>query len=217
MEWNNGTVFRVFINSDGSTNIDAKVDIAQQELNNNCFIGVENFVIKPRIDGGDNTLVPGQLPILGPRTIALQNFWAKAKYIILSAVQLPPYIDFTSQNTGTTEENSNNSRNTYAFARLPLIPTPTMGNAQLTTESTYAGDRILNKDSILYDMRNNPFALSNGRLSIQVTDETGEPLLASRLVENPLTPFVPAFGPLDTLLDSVAFTLVIYKASERYN
>ena len=38
MEWNNGTVFRVFINSGNQTEIDAKVDIAQQELNNNCFI-----------------------------------------------------------------------------------------------------------------------------------------------------------------------------------
>ena len=59
MEWNNGTVFRVFINSgsvggETASTINAKVDIAQQELNNNCFIGIENWVIKPRIDGGDN-------------------------------------------------------------------------------------------------------------------------------------------------------------------
>ena len=54
MEWNNGTIFRVYVNigdkAPASTDaavgvgsdVDIKVDLAQQELTGNCFIGVEN-------------------------------------------------------------------------------------------------------------------------------------------------------------------------------
>ena len=189
MEWNNGTIFRVFINSGTDTTVDCKVDIAQQELNNDCFIGVENFVLKPDVS-----------------TNELQTYWSQIKYLQLESVQLTPYIDFTSQNlsqiAGDTQLaklfNQQKSQNTSIFARLPLIASPTLGSGAplLTTEATFAGDRVLNKDSILYEMRNNPNALSNGRLRFRMLDEFGGELQAIR---------------------AFAFTLVVYKPSNVYN
>ena len=88
---------------------------------------------------------------------------------------------------------------------VPLIASPTLGNANLTTEATFAGDRVLNKDSILYEMRNNPFALSNGRLKFRILDEYSEPLQTTFGTEN------------KTALLGLAFTLVIYKPNENYN
>jgi len=45
MEWNNGTIFRIFVIS-GSTSstINTKVDIGQMELNNKVYMGVENYI-----------------------------------------------------------------------------------------------------------------------------------------------------------------------------
>jgi len=179
MEWNNGTIFRAFINSGPTVDVTCKLDIAQQELNNTVFIGVENFVLKPKVDTPD-----------------LQDYWAKTKYVQLESYQLTPYIDYTSQNAGQALANSNKSRNTSVFARLPLIASPTLGSSQLTTEATYAGDRVLNKDSILYEMRNNPNALSNGQLRFRILNEDGD------LVDD---------------IVSFAFTLVIYKPDNNYN
>jgi len=176
MEWNNGTIFRVFINSGDQTTIDCKVDIAQQDLNNDVFIGIENWVLKPAIE-----------------TAGQQIIWAARKYVQLESVQLTPYIDYTSQNAGTDEFNRNNSRNTSIFARLPIL----LGNAtDIASLTTFGNDRVLNKDSILYEMRNNPNALANGRLRINLLDEDG----------NALTDIL-----------SFACTLVIYKPSNNYN
>ena len=63
MDWNNGTIFRAFIRSN-KTNVDAKLDIGQQELNNKVFIGVENMVLKPKVSDPD--------PLI---TEVLQDFW----------------------------------------------------------------------------------------------------------------------------------------------
>ena len=58
MDWNNGTIFRAFIRTD-EVNVDAKLDIGQQELNNKVFIGVENMVLKPNVsDLGDDVVHP---------------------------------------------------------------------------------------------------------------------------------------------------------------
>ena len=199
MEWNDGTIFRIYINAGQDPVVDCKVDISQQELNNNCFIGVENFVLKPNV--GTDTAVPPTEPV----TVALQNYWAKTTYLQLESFQLTPYIDFNSQNAGTFEENRDQSRNTQIFARLPLVASPTLGNALLTTEATFALDRVLNKDSILYEMRNNPHALSNGRLRFRMLDQDGK--------------LMSGVGDLSgvNLINSFSFTLVVYKASERYN
>lgn len=213
MDWNNGTIYRVFVNAgdDQETNIDSnlgvnstldiKVDIAQGDLTGNVFVGIENFVIKPRVSNGT----------LGAQN-ALQNFWASRKYLQFESYQLAPYIDFTSQHitsaTNGAERSQNGSRNTQIFARLPLIASPTLGNSQKTTEATFAGDRVINKDSVLYEMRNNPLALSNGRLRFRILDEYGEVLpseFGSSANKVPVTAIL-----------SLAFTLVIYKPRENY-
>ena len=190
MDWNNGTIFRAFIRTD-KVNVDAKLDIGQQELTNKVFIGVENMVLKPKVSDPD--------PLI---TEVLQDFWSSTSYIQLESYQLPPYIDYTSNNiaeVGETETASNlRCRNTSIFARLPLIASPTLGDSQLTTEATFALDRILNKDSILYEMINNPHALSNGRFKFRILDERGVP--------------IP-----DDYINSFSFTLVIYKPNNKYN
>jgi len=196
MEWNEGTIFRIYINAGTDPVVDCKVDIGQQDLNNTCYIGVENFVLKPNV-GAD--------PLPNPTTAALQNYWAKTSYLQLESFQLTPYIDFTSQNTGTVQENNDRSRNTTIFARLPLVASPTLGNAEKTTEATFALDRVLNKDSILYEMRNNPNALSNGRLRFRMLDQDGNLMKGTGDLLN-----------VD-LIKSFSFTLVVYKATERYN
>lgn len=194
MDWNNGTIFRCFIRSDDPV-VNAKVDIGQQELNNKVFIGIENYVLKPNVEDTDPN-----------KAAFLQDYWAAASYIQLESFQLPPYIDFSSHNIGTTEEINANSRNTTIFARLPLIARPTLGNSQLTTEATFASDRTLNKDSILYEMINNPHALSNGRLNFRLLDDSGQ-----------IVPSTFSDGtPLD-FIRSFSFTLVIYKPSNKYN
>jgi hypothetical protein len=196
MEWNNGTIFRIYINAGTNPVVDCKVDISQQELNNNCFIGVENFVLKPNV---------GTEPLPDPTTAALQDYWAKTSYLQLESFQLAPYIDFNSQNAGTADENRDQSRNSLVFARLPLVASPTLGNQLQTTEATFALDRVLNKDSILYEMRNNPNALANGRLRFRMLDQDGQ-----------LMQGTGTLAGVD-LIKSFSFTLVVYKASERYN
>ena len=203
MEWNNGTIFRVFVNSGNETTINCKVDIAQQELNNTVFMGIENFVLHPNVGADDYAPSVNE---------TLQDFWAQTTYLQLASVQLPPYIDYTSQNAGTAEENHLQSHNTSVFARLPLIASPTLGAADQTTIATFARDHVLNKDSILYEMRNNPHALSSGRLQIRLLDQDG----------NDLSDF-PALPPAgeelrqDTVIHAFSFTLVIYKPSNMYN
>jgi len=202
MDWNNGTIFRAFIRSN-KTNVDAKLDIGQQELNNKVFIGVENMVLKPKVSDPD--------PLI---TDVLQDFWSGASYIQLESYQLPPYIDYTSNNietAGETETDSNlRCRNTSIFARLPLIASPTLGNSALTTEATFTLDRVLNKDSILYEMINNPHALSNGRFKFRLIDEGGNPI-PERLFNSE--------GELVEVdfINSFSFTIVIYKPDNKYN
>jgi hypothetical protein len=202
MDWNNGTIFRAFIRSN-KTNVDAKLDIGQQELNNKVFIGVENMVLKPNVSDDDEAIQN-----------VLQNFWSSTSYIQLESYQLPPYIDYTSNNIPNGGESgvqeSLRCRNTSIFARLPLVASPTLGSSALTTEATFTLDRVLNKDSILYEMINNPHALSNGRFKFRLIDEGGIPIperlfnSAGELVE------------VD-FINSFSFTLVIYKPDNKYN
>jgi hypothetical protein len=206
MEWNNGTIFRCFISGD-TPSIDAKLDIGQQELNNKVFIGIENYVLKPTVGFEDPDLAPEVILLVQNE---LQNFWAKASYIQLESYQLPPYIDYTSQNI-ETEEVEKYARNTTIFGRLPLIASPTLGNAVKTTESTFASDRVLNKDSILYEMINNPHALSNGRFKFRLLDQAGKLIPESVTVAGQAMP-VPV-----KYIKSLSFTLVIYKPDNKYN
>jgi hypothetical protein len=178
MEWNNGTIFRVFVVSGSpSSTINTKVDISQMDLNNKVYIGVENFVLRPAVD-----------------TPEKQDYWSNASYIQLQSNNLPPFIDYSTFNDPINLP----ALNTRIFARIPLIATPTLGDSSLTTQAQFAIDKVLNKDSILYEMINNPSALSNGNLNIRILDVLGQPI------------------PDDYIL-GVAFTIVIYKPSNRYN
>jgi hypothetical protein len=202
MDWNNGTIFRAFIRTD-KVNVDAKLDIGQQELNNKVFIGVENMVLKPNVADADVAV-----------TAVLQEYWSSTSYIQLESYQLPPYIDYTSNNIPFFEETEVEEqlrcKNTSIFARLPLIAVPTLGDSELTTEATFALDRVLNKDSILYEMINNPNALSNGRLKFRILDEQGKPIPQTAVND------ANVVIPID-YIDSFSFTLVIYKPDNKYN
>jgi hypothetical protein len=178
MEWNNGTIFRVFVVSGTtSSTINTEVNIAQMELNNKVLMGVENYVLRPSVD-----------------TPEKQDYWSNASYIQLQSNNLPPFIDYSTFNDPINIP----AGNTRIFARLPLVATPTLGDSSLTTAAQFSLDRTLNKDSILYEMINNPSALSSGNLNIRVLDVLGQPI------------------PDDYIL-GLAFTLVIYKPSNRYN
>ena len=182
MEWNNGTIFRALINSGTQTTVDCKLDIAQQDLNNKVFIGIENFVLAPNTGNA-----------------ILLTYWQTVKYLQLESVQLTPYIDFSSQNADTDIKNDEKSRSTSMFARMPLIDTGTIDGVL-----RFSADRVLNKTSILYEMRNNPMALSNGRLRFRLLDESGD-LIGSKLDQQELP------------MTSFAFTLVVYKPDNNYN
>jgi hypothetical protein len=176
MEWNNGTIFRIYVSSFDKTIINTKVDISQMQLNNKCYIGVENYMLRPKVD-----------------TAEQQDFWSFNTYIQLQSLNLPPFIDYSSYD----DPANNNGGNTRIFARLPLIAVPTLGDALATTQATFGYDRVLNKDSILYEMINNPNALS-GNFNVRILDDEGY--------------IVP-----DDYILSFFFTLVIYKPSNKYN
>ena len=178
MEWNNGTIFRVFVVSGSpSSTINTRVDIGQMDLNNKVYMGVENFVLRPSVD-----------------TPEKQDFWSNASFIQLQSNNLPPFIDYSTYNDPINLPASN----TRIFARIPLVATPTLGDSSLTTQAQFAVDRVLNKDSILYEMINNPSALSSGNLNIRVLDVLGQSILEDYIL-------------------GIAFTLVIYKPSNKYN
>ncbi len=178
MEWNNGTIFRLFVvSTQGTSTINTRVDIGQMELNNKVFTGVENYILRPSVDTDDK-----------------QEYWSNNPYIQLQSLNLPPFIDYTTYDDPTILTGGN----TRIFARLPLIAVPTLGNSTLSTQATFGLDRVLNKDSILYEMINNPSALSSDNFNIRILDVLGQPV------------------PDDYLL-GIVFTLVIYKPSNKYN
>ena len=178
MDWNNGTIFRVFVAStSGKSSFNTRIDIGQMELNNKVYIGVENYILRPSVDTADK-----------------QDFWSFAPYIQLQSNNLPPFIDYSSYDP----PGNSNEGNSRIFARLPLIAVPGLGDSSLTTQAQFGLDRVLNKDSILYEMINNPGALSNGNFNIRVLDFAGN--------------VVP-----DGYLSGILFTLVIYKPSNSYN
>ena len=178
MEWNNGTIFRVFVASvSGKSTINTRVDRCQMELSNKVFIGVENLVLRPDVSTDEK-----------------KDYWSNNPYIQLQSLNLPPFIDYSSYDI----LNNTNTGNSRIFARIPLIATPTLGDSNLTTQASFAVDRVLNKDSILYEMINNPSALSNGNFNIRVLDFGGND--------------VP-----DGYILGLIFTLVIYKPSNKYN
>ena len=200
-EWNNGTIYRIFVkvgdtvdDKDVTSNIiDVPVDIAQSELTGKVFIGVENYCLDRRI------ITPEQaagrpLTNFNEQDDTLIEQWATVQYLQLQSINLPPDIDFTAV------EKSQTGQNTQIFARIPLQTT----YGRITANSFYMAPRSaetfpLTKDGILYEMTNNPHALSNGRLRIQLLDDDGPWNLTRYPIYN------------------LAFTIVIYKPRNTYN
>ena len=177
--WNNGTIFRVYVLGTNASIVNGtlttKVEIDQQLLTGKVFIGVENMILKPVVN-----------------TNATQDYWATQSYLQLQSINLPPYIDYS-----TFPEIVARSDNTKIFARVPLQAIPVLANSAAGVESRFCFSQVLNKNSIMYEMLNNPNALSNGRLTIRFLNSAGQA--------------VP-----DGYINNVIFTLVIYKANDGY-
>lgn len=191
-EWNNGTIYRIFVQRDinaTSNIIDVPVDIAQSDLTGKVFIGVENYCLDRRLGP-----VGTGLTDFDNQDAGLREAWAKVQYLQLQSVNLPPDIDFT------TAEQTQTGANTQFFARIPLqtLYSGNQNNSYMVPRS--AETFSLNKDGILYEMTNNPHALSNGRLRIQLVDDANGPW---DLTTNPIY--------------NLQFTVVIYKPRNTYN
>lgn len=176
MEWNNGTIFRVYVAGSDPT-LSCRVNISQQELNNKVYIGVENFIMRPSIINAQR-----------------RDFWSDTSFIQLQSFNLPPYIDFSTY-TNVLNRNTGNSN---IFARLPLIVVPSVEDSAAIIPIIYGLDRVYDKSALLYEMINNPNALSNGTLKIRVLDQDGT--------------IIPT-----NYIDAIYFTIVIYKPSEKYS
>ena len=176
MDWNNGTIFRVYVVANTAaiinSTISTTVNIDQQLLNGKVFMGVENMVLKP---------------VIAPA--GLLAYWEALSYIQLSSINLPPYIDYSSFPDAIAR-----SENTKIFARIPI----TRVSTALATEIRFGYIQLLNKDSLIYEMLNNSNALSTGKLNIRLLDTTGIP--------------IP-----DGYINSIIFTLVIYKPNDGYS
>jgi len=194
-EWNNGTIYRIFVQREKnatSSIIDVPVDIAQSELTGKVFIGVENYCLDRRVTPDDETNYP--LTNFNAQSADRREKWASVQYLQLQSINLPPDIDFTAM------EDTQTGRNTHIFARIPL-QTMFSGN----TNNNYMFPRSaetfpLTKDGILYEMTNNPHALSNGRLRIQLLGDDNGP-----------------WNFTDHPIYNLAFTIVIYKPRNTYN
>lgn len=195
-EWNNGTIYRIFVQRaiDATSNIiDVPVDIAQSELTGKVFIGVENYCLDRRLYVTSPTPA-NPLTNFDSQDAGLRETWATVQYLQLQSINLPPDIDFTAA------EDSQTGQNTHIFARIPLqtFYSGNKNNSYMVPRS--AETFPLTKDGILYEMTNNPHALSNGRLRIQLVDNNN--------------------GPWDLTaypIHNLQFTVVIYKPRNTYN
>jgi len=126
-------------------------------------------------------------------TDAEQNYWASRSYIQFSSPSFPPFIDVTSNVLSDPPQKYD-----LVFNRVPLIATPNVGNSQQSTRSTYAIDRLYTQDSASFSqMRNNPNSLGSGSVTIRLLDQN-----------NDLIP--------DELINTMSFTLMIYKPRAKY-
>ena len=151
---NNGTVFRVFCNTDTATTT-FPINVDTEETSGRCGVCVENMVLIPEVSTNDQ-----------------QDFWSLTSYVQFSSPSLPPHIDVTSDVTSATPQKYD-----LVFDRVPLIATANVGNRLQSTRSTYAIDRIYTQDSASFSqMRNNPNALSSGALTVRLLDENNDPI-----------------------------------------
>jgi hypothetical protein len=223
-EWNNGTIYRVHViqkYEPDSATIDVPLDVAQSELVGKVFIGVENYSITRYM--GSNSPIEINDQIENGSDL---EFWGKQNFLCLSCPQLPPDIDYVSNEetkdrldpTDATRNLRAKTEKTNVFARLPLPQTYIQirgGQNDLDTEDDKALFALqpvvtqsmpLNKGTILTEMTNNPLAISNGRLRIQLLDQYG----------NEFKNTVPG-NPTAYPWRNFSFTLVIYKPRNTYN
>ena len=199
-DWNNGTIYRIFVKSKENANfspvIDVPIDIAQSELNGKVFIGVENFVLERELINTNFGTNPSRMH---SQDQTLIDAWSLQRYVQLRSVQLPPDIDFTT--SAVTDSGSNSQ----IFARLPLKTDYFRESGTLhPLQPRVTGDYDLQKSGILYEMSNNPNAISNGRMRIELLNETGQQWPISA-------------GDDSCPIRAFTFTLVIYKPRNTYN
>lgn len=182
MNWNNGTIFRVYVvttNADiKNSSFNTKVSINQQLLNNKVVMGIENLILIPSLDTDDK-----------------KNYWASLSLIQLASLNLPSYIDYTSM---TEDVYGGSNGNTSVFGRIPLVLYPSLPNATDIIFPRFIHYHTYNKDSIMYEMLNNPNALANGNLNIKILDGAG-------------------YNIPDDYIIALSFTLVVYKPDNKYN
>lgn len=189
-EWNDGTIYRVHVrHTEQSNRIVAKLDIGHSELVGKVFIGVESFVLDKDLNDP-----PGDAPLttFSEQVEIKINNWAKQTYLKMRSVNLPPDVDYE-----TTA-----GRNTNYFARLPLrheyLHKET--NQPHPMNPRVVGEYNLNKDGILTEMTNNPGAISNGQIVIELVQGDGQP-----------------WSYTANAIRMLEFTLVIYKPRNSYN
>jgi hypothetical protein len=199
-EYNDGTIYRIHVQrglSLTSNIIKVPVDIAQSELVGKVLIGLESMCLDRELY--ENNTV--NLLNLASQQSNLRANWAAVQYLQLASVSLPPDIDYTTQEAyGTTPANG---RNTQIFARvaLPLdIIRRQDSNTNNFLNPRVAVNNNLGKNGILTEMTNNPNALGNGLLHIQLIDNNGKPW---DLVNYPIR--------------NLQFVIVIYKPRNTYN
>jgi hypothetical protein len=115
--------------------------------------------------------------------------------LVLASVHLPPDIDFT------TNEITGQGSTTQVFARLPLeIHHQQKSGGDFVIDPRTSHHFPLNKDGILYEMTNNPNAISNGRMRIYLQKANNS-----------------SWDMTNTPIYNLSFTIVIYKPRNTYN
>ena len=157
MEWNNGTVFRVYVAALGADIVNGvvncKLNINQQLLNGKVFIGVENMVLSPSVADANK-----------------KDYWTDTPVLQMSSINLPPYIDYSSFSPSIVKE----SGNTSVFFRTALTIIDTYVHSGNDKELRFGFNQVFNKDSILYEMINNQNALATGNFYIKILDTFGD-------------------------------------------
>lgn len=208
--------------------ISVPVDIAQSELVGKVLIGLESIVLDRElyhdpVDTGPNPPTPGfRYPPYADQYVNLRNLpqqidrlannWCDIEYMQFRSITLPPDIDYTTQEgyTKTTVENnveitetiSPDGSNSRVFARvaLPLGLISKSSTTQAFVDPRTAINNNLGKNGILTEMTNNPNAISNGMLHIQLIDDDNEP-----------------WNLNDYPIRNLQFVIVIYKPRNTYN
>lgn len=195
-EWNDGTIYRIHVHLgpvNGQLSFSVPVDIAQSKLTGKVLMGIEMLHVFRDLNGSYN--VSQATNQNDDQLIAQQKYHCERPLYFFESFSLPPDIDFSTSETS--------GRNTQVFARVPVdfkfLAKGTQNggdNADGFYENTGTYYQVLNKDSIMYEMTNNPNAISNGQLHFRIVDYLGQPF---------------------TNIVYMDFTLVIYKPRNTYN